>query len=184
MVSSTATVEANRRERRQRPECCVGFPRDLSHGDQVGRPRWLRVQPQIAFRPLGFMVWGASDVPPKPFSPKPGVPSDVSWAHRFLIAGADELVTEGGFALHYFRVPRPFDALCDRFRMTTGAPLLLPTWDEGFTAIVTTPAGIKAAMGIPRHCELDFAQSAPNQTIELEVSGLIDRVVMWGVGVI
>lgn len=180
MTSTSATVRLGRRRQGWLREAVLAFPRDRAFGSAMGQRRWLRVVPEVAFRPIGFLVWGVSQPPPRPPTPAaPDVPPDFSWCHRFTIGGKDRLVLAGGFGLHYFRIPATFQQLTDALRTSTGEALPGP-FEDGFMGLISAEQSIRDLLMIPKHCELDFTTAVQGQELAVEVSGPLDRVVCWG----
>lgn len=179
MVSSAeaSTVRLGRRlfER----DAVAVFPRDRAFGAAIGQKRWLRLAPDVVFRPCGFLVWGVSDPPPRPPTLDAKLPPEFSWCHRFTIGGRDQLVMSGGFGLHYFRVPHTFEQLISTLRSPDGSPLEGP-FEDAFLGVVSTRAKLTDLLLIPKHCELDFRTASRGDELAVEVSGPLDRIVAWG----
>lgn len=165
--------------RPQQREGVVAFPCDRAFGAAIGQRRWLKARVALPFRPRGLLVWGVSDPPPA--APTPDAPPApvYSWCNRLMIGGRDELVMHGGFALHYFRVPRTFEQLIATLSTPTGERLPGP-FEDSFLGVVHPDVSIRSLLLIPQHCELDFSTALAGDDLAIEVSGPLERVVAWG----
>lgn len=151
----------------------MAFPRDREFGAAMGQRRWLKATTPELFRPVGFLAWGVSDPPPRPATGETMPPPAFSWCHRFTIGGRDQLVMNGGFGLHYFRIPRTFEQLVAT--LNAECPI-----DDSFFGVLDAGADIRSLLLIPAHCELDFRTASKGDELAIEVSGPVDRVVAWG----